>query len=164
MAKKPEENYNSDLGFKYHTQEFLDVSQELRQVAHIGRLAKKQVGLVNDFYDGIEYLDEIYSEYFTNKEKIDEIFKFAEKKINDDKYKKDLERYNKGDTKLEKSLKEYEHKIIKSLKKVLKLISSDLVKSELRPRPNQKEKEKFSDIDNETVRKIFKSADQIIKK
>jgi len=152
---KPVNDYtNEGLNFKYHTQEFIDVSEELRQVGHIGRMAKKNIGVVQDFYDGLEYLDEIYSEYFFHQKEIKELFEESEKLLNSKNYQRDLKSYREGKTNIRNSLYNYEYKIIKRLKKILKLISADTVNSELRPKPT-KTKDKYPDIQNHTIKEII---------
>lgn len=162
MVKPEKTDYETELGFKYHTQEFTDASTELRDVGHIGRLAKKQIGTVQDFYDGLEYLDEIYSAYFFEKEQIAKKFLEAKKKLNSKEYKNDVIMFKEGKNSLYTNLKEYESKIIDDLKQILKIMSSDLVKSQLRPRPQIIDDDKYPDIENKTMKEILKGANAII--
>lgn len=160
-------NYDKELGFKYHTQEFLDVSQELRRVGHIGRLAKRQVGMVQEFYDGIEYLDEIYSSYFSKPKEIQNNLEEIEKYIYDSKYQRDLREYlslDYEDDKLRNKIKSHELKLIKKLKQIFKNISDDLVWAELRPRPSKVQRDEFADEENKVIREIMAGVKAGLKK
>lgn len=150
--------YDKELGFKYHTQEFLDVSQELRRVGHMGRLAKKQIGAVQDFLDGIEYLDEIYSSYFTDTKWVIEELKACEVLLERKPYRKMLNDYfslEYEDNELKERLLIYERAVIRRLKKIFKRISDDLVWAELRPRPSKIIKDEFADEENKVIKEIM---------
>ena len=153
-----QKSQETELGYKYHTNEFVDAGQELRKVAIIGKNAKIQIGLVMEFFNSIEFLNEIYWSYFKDPKKIDEALEKAEKKLENSNYLNDLNKYERSpnNAQLRKSLADYELKIIKNLKQILKIISGDLVESEIRPKPTIINKEEFPEIKNNVMKQVMK--------
>lgn len=156
---------DKELSFKYHTQEFIDVSEELRRVAHIGRLAKREIGLVRDFYDSLEFLDEIYSSYFRDANEIAERLEKCERHLYKEEYLELLEKHYEepSDKEIYKRLRKYEDEVIKRLKRILKTISEDLVWSELRPKPSEKRKEEFPEVEDKVLKEVMRGFKDVIK-
>jgi len=153
---------NGELSFKYHTQEFIDVAEEIRKVGHIGRLAKRQPGLILQFLDSLEFMDELYSPYFKDKNKISTILEKNQDYLSAQKYSNLLSEYNRNpDEKNYKYVQMYEQPSLKQLKKVFKMISNDLVQAELRPKPAVVEEDTTPDGDKTLIQE-YKAMKAII--
>jgi hypothetical protein len=155
MAKYGEEK---ELGFKHHVQEFSDLSEEIRYISNIGRVARLNVGQLVSYYEFIRHLNRIYSPYLRRPKEIYSILEKIEPKVYDKTYFEKLDRLSKTPrADIRNEIDKYENKVLNLLDKIFTEMSSDFVDCELRPKPTIKPK-KFSETLEDETERIFHEA------